>query len=93
LDIGGQHGQQFVLLRHTYKPQRGYNPFVQARVKTSDTSVEAVKPDPGCSWEEHCGSVGAGVGDEKAESCKVVRPLCTPLVIHPIRRMYVVVVR
>jgi len=28
----------------------GHTPFVQAREETSDTSAEAVKPDPGCSW-------------------------------------------
>ena len=36
---------------------------------------------------------GVGVGDENAESCWVVRPLRIPLVIRPVRRMYVVVVR
>jgi len=39
------------------------------------------------------GWVGAGVGDESAESCGVVRPLHIPLVIRPLRRTYVVVVR
>ena len=29
----------------------GHTPFVQARVETSDTGAEAVKPDPGSSWE------------------------------------------
>jgi len=37
--------------------------------------------------------MGAGIGDENAESCGVVEPLCIPLVIRPLRRMYVVVVR
>jgi len=37
--------------------------------------------------------VGASVGDENVESCGVVRPLHIPLVIHPLRRTYVVVVR
>jgi len=27
----------------------GHTPFVQAGVETSDTSAEAVKPDPRCS--------------------------------------------
>jgi len=35
--------------------------------------------------------VGAGVRDENAESCRVVRPLRVPLVIRPVRRTYVVV--
>ena len=37
--------------------------------------------------------VGAGVGEENAESCGAIRPLRIPLVIHPLRRTYVVVVR
>jgi len=49
----------------------GHTPFVQAGAETSDTSAEAVKPDPGSSWEGHCGGMGAGVGDENAESCGV----------------------
>jgi len=36
--------------------------------------------------------MGAGVGDENAESCGAIRPLHIPLVIHPLRRTYVVVV-
>jgi len=39
----------------------GHTPFVQAGVEASDTSAEAVKPDPGSSWEGHSGRVGAGV--------------------------------
>ena len=31
----------------------GYTPFVQAGAETSDTGAEAVKPDPGSSWEGH----------------------------------------
>ena len=69
----------------------GHTPFVQAGAETSDTGVEALKPDPSSSWEGHSGRVGAG--DENAESCGVVRPLHIPLVIRPLRRTYVVVVR
>jgi len=54
----------------------GHTPFVQAGVETSNTCAEAVKPDPGCSWEGHSEGLGAGVGNENAESCGVVRPLC-----------------
>jgi len=71
----------------------GYAPFVQAGAETSDTGAEAVKPDPGFSWEGHSRGVGAGVGDENAESCGVVRPLRIPLVIRSLRRTYVVFVR
>ena len=37
--------------------------------------------------------MGAGVGDENAESCRVVRPFRIPMVIRPARPKYVVVVR
>jgi len=38
----------------TLTGRRGvHTPFVQARAETSDTSAEAVKPDPGSSWEGH----------------------------------------
>ena len=33
----------------------GHTPFVQAEAATSDTGAEAVKPDPGSSWEGHSG--------------------------------------
>ena len=39
----------------------GHTPLVQAGVEASDTSAEAVKPDPGSSWEGHSGRMGAGV--------------------------------
>jgi len=69
---------------------RGYTPLVQSEVETSDTGAE----DPGSSWEGRSVGVVAGVGAENAESCGAVRPLRIPLlVIRPLRRMYVVVVR
>jgi len=71
----------------------GHTSFVQAWAKTPDSSAEAVKSDQGSSWEGHYGWVGAGVGNEYAESCGVVRPLSIPLMIRPMRRTYVVVVR
>jgi len=33
----------------------GHTPFVKAGAETTDTGVEAVKPDPGSSWESHSG--------------------------------------
>ena len=39
----------------------GHTPFVQAGAGTPDTGAEAVKPDPGSSWQGHSGRVGAGV--------------------------------
>jgi len=73
--------------------RRDHTPFVQAGAETSNTCAEAVKPDPGSSWEGHSGGMGAGVGDVNAESCGVVRPLRFPLVIGPMRRTYFVFVR
>ena len=35
----------------------GHTPFVQAGAETSDTGAEAIKPDPGSSWEGHSGCV------------------------------------
>ena len=63
-------------------------PFVQAGVETSDTGAEAVKPDPGSSWEGHYEGTGAGVGNENAESREVVQPFHLALVIRPLRRTY-----
>jgi len=71
----------------------GRTPFVQAGAETFDTGAEAVKPDPGSSWEGHSGRLCAGVRDENEESCGVVRLLRIPLVIRPLRRTYDVVVR
>jgi len=71
----------------------GHTPFVQAGAKTSDTGEEAVEPDPSSSWEGHSGCVCTGVWNWSAESCGVVRPLHVPLMIRPLRRTYVVVVR
>ena len=71
----------------------GHTSFVQAGAETSDTSAEAVKPDPGSSWEGHSAWVGAGVWNENAESCGVFRSSRIPLVISPLRCTYVVVVR
>ena len=61
----------------------GRTPFVQAGAGKSDTGAEAVKPDPGSSWEGHSGGMGAGVRNETAESCGVVRPLRILLMILP----------
>jgi len=71
----------------------GHTLFVQAGAEPSVTGAEAVKLDPGSSWEGQSGWVGAGVGGKNAESCGSVRPLRISLVIRPLRRTYVVVVR
>jgi len=39
----------------------GHTSFVQAGAETSDTGAEAIKPDPGSSWECHSGCVCTGV--------------------------------
>ena len=57
-----------------------HTPFVRAGAKTSDTGAEAVKPDRRCS----CGgySLRVGVGDETAESFRVLQSLRIPLVMR-----------
>ena len=66
----------------TLTGRRGdHTSFVQAGVETSDTGAEAVEPDQVSSWEGHSRRVGAGVGDENAESRSVVQTLRIPSVI------------
>jgi len=66
---------------------------VQTGAETSDIGAEAVKPDPGSSWEAHSRGLDSGVGDENEEFCGVVRPLRIPLVIRPVCRTHLNVVR
>jgi len=73
--------------------RRGHTPSVQAGAETSDTSAEAFELDPSSSWEGHSERVGTGVKNENTEFCGVVCPFRIPLVIHPMRRTYFVVVR
>jgi len=42
--------------------RRGHTPFVQAGAETSDTSAEAVKTDPRCSWLGPRAYARGGVG-------------------------------
>jgi len=70
----------------------GHTPFVQAGAETSNTVQRRL------SWTQALlGRVilggGAGVRDENVESSGVVYPLRIPLVICPLRRTYLVVVR
>jgi len=53
----------------------------------------AIKPDPHCSWKGRFRRVGAGFGDESAESGRIIPPFHILLAIHPERRMCVVVFR
>ena len=56
----------------TLTGRRGsHTSFVQTGAETPDTGAQAVKPETQCSWEGHSRRVGAGVGDENAESCGV----------------------
>ena len=101
LDIVGQCDRWLVLLRHTHRSQRwlictsrsGIYFFLQEGAENAGTAAEAVKPDPSSSWKGHSWVVGSCVGDEIAKSCRVVHPLRVPLLIRPVRRTYVVVVR
>jgi len=77
----------------TLTGRRGHTLFVQAEAEMSDTGAKVIKPDPCSSWEGHSERVGASVGDESAESCRVVRPLRILLVIRSLRRTYKLVSR
>jgi len=91
LDIGGQHGRWFVLLRHTHRPQKEAIPRLYKHERKRPTLGR--RPDAGSSWEGHSRGVGDGVGDESAEACVTVCPLRIPLVIRTLRHMHVVVIR
>jgi len=49
----------------------GHTPFVEVGVERSDTSAEAVKPDPRYSWKGRSRRMGVGVGDGSA-GCTLV---------------------
>ena len=53
LDIGGPHGWQFVLLRHTHRPQRRPYPICTNRSGHVQHWCGSAKPDPWCSWKGH----------------------------------------
>jgi len=93
LDIGGQHGGQFVFLPHTHRPQRRPYPLVQAGSETPDTGAEAVKPDPHCSWQSDARRVVTVSGMKVYEVSWYFQSFHIPLMIRPLRRTYVVVVR
>ena len=59
------------------------------------TPVRGVKPEPRYCWEGHIEGDIASVGDESTESKaqRVVRPFLTELVIRPVSRTNIVVVR
>jgi len=46
----------------------GHPSFVQAGAETSDIGAEAVKPNPGSSWEGHSGGLGVPVSGMKMRS-------------------------
>jgi len=52
LDIGGQHGRQFVCATLTSR-RGGHNPICTSRSKTFDTGAEVIKLDTTSSWEGH----------------------------------------
>ena len=63
---------------HLYKQERKRPTPVRRRLSRTQALLGRVT------------SGGAGVGDENAKSCGVVRPLRIPLAIRPVRRMHVV---
>ena len=61
----------------------GQAPFVQE-------GVEAVKPEPRCSWQGHFGRACAGIGDKSMEPRTVIQPLRIAWGIRPVHRTCVV---
>ena len=92
LDIRGQHGRRFVLLRHTQAAKEAV-PHLYKQERKRPTLVWRRLSQTQALLGRAFRGVGASVGDENAESCGVVQPLHIPLVIHPLRRTYVVVAR
>jgi len=94
MDIGGQHGQRFVLLRHTHRPQR--RPY---SICTSRSGNVWHWCGGGWAWPTlfltglFQGGVGASVGDESMESRSGLQPLHIPSVICRERLTSAVVVR
>jgi len=90
LDIGGQHGRRFVLLRHTHRLHRPPYPICTNRGGNVRHRCEGGWARPrlflGTSFREG----GYRCRELNAESCGVVG---IPLMIRPLRRTYVVVVR
>ena len=92
LDIGGQQGQTVCSPAPHSQAAEEATPHLYKQEWKCQTQVRR-QLDPGSSREGHSKGVGAGVGDETAEPCGVVHPLYIPLVICPLRRTYVVVIR
>ena len=90
LDSGGRHGRWFVL-RHTHRPQK--YPICTGRSGNVRHRCGGGWAGPRLFLGGSFRGVGACVGDENAESCVAFRPLSIPLVIRPLHRTYVVVVR
>jgi len=68
---------------HLYKQKRKRPTPVRRRLRRTQVLLGRVIPGGGCP----------GVGDENAEPCRFVHSLRIPLVIRPLHRTYVVVVR
>ena len=88
LEVSMVHGWTFFAT--LISRRSGHTPFVQTGEETSDTSVEAVEPDPRCFWQGYC---RGWVGCESMGSRSAFQLLRIPSVIHPGYRTYVVVVR
>ena len=67
---------------HLYKQERKHPTPVRRRLSPTQAVLRRAI---GWGW--------CRCRDESAQSCRVVRPLRIPLVIRPLRRMYVIVVR
>ena len=62
------------VIPHLCKQERKRLTSVWRRLSRSQ-GLLGIEPDPGSSWEGHSDEMGAGVGDKRAESCRVVLPV------------------
>jgi len=93
LDIGEQRGRRLVLLRPTHRLRRRPYPICPSRSGNAWHPCGGVYAGPALFWKARCRRIGAGVGDESAESCRVVQPFRIPLVIRPVHSTYAILVR
>ena len=83
LDIGGQHGRWFVLLRYIHRAQRRPYPICTSRSGNVRQRCGGGWAGPRLFLGGSHGGWDADVGVENTESCGTVCPLHIPLVIHP----------
>jgi len=84
LDIGGQHGRRFILLRHTHRPQRRSYPICTSRSVNVRHRCRGGWARTRLFLAEPCQEGGWRVGDESTRSLVgIFQSFHIPLVIRP----------